>query len=108
VGFDGSSGIALPRGSSTAAPLPPLDDQPELTEAERTELAVLPAACSGNRPGKGLRYPQRGDQLLTHADLANLHCCSECHNANSDTVPSAATMKVSQHCQICHNERTSR
>lgn len=107
VTFDGRP--TEPPSAGRGAAMMAADDDPQpLTVAQRTELAVLPAACSRHRPGKGPRYSVRSDQLLATADLANLDCCSECHNANSDSVPSAATVKVSQHCQVCHNERAAR
>lgn len=98
----------IPPVGSPLVPLAAGDDHEDSSVGARTEWAVLPAACSRNRPGTGPRYSVRGDRLLANADLANLNCCSECHNANSDTVPSAATMKVTQHCQVCHNDRAGR
>ncbi len=100
-------GMIPPFGTSATAPAADDDHSQDTTKAP-AEWAVLPAACSRNRPGSGPRYSVRGDRLLANADLANLNCCSECHNANSDNVPSAATMKVTQHCQVCHNERAGR
>ena len=106
--FDGSSTAPPSSAGTAAAPVAPNGNELELTVTQRAQLAVLPAACSRNRPGNGPRYSVRGDQLLARADLGNLNCCSECHNSNSDAVPSAATKKVSQHCQICHDGRAAR
>jgi hypothetical protein len=100
-------GAIPPFGSSGTAPAAD-DNHQDAAMTAPTEWAVLPAACSRNRPGTGPRYSVRGDRLLANADLAHLNCCSECHNANSDNVPSAATMKVAQHCQVCHNDRAGR
>jgi hypothetical protein len=100
-------GAIPPFGSSGTAPAAD-DDHQDRAVTVPTEWAVLPAACSRNRPGTGPRYSVRGDRLLANADLSNLDCCSECHNANSDTVPKSATMKVAQHCQVCHNDRAGR
>ncbi len=75
-----------------------------LSKADRAALAVLPAACMRHRPGNGPRNSLRGDQLLATADLSGLTCCSECHHANSETVPKSATASVAQRCHLCHNE----
>ena len=73
-----------------------------LTVAERSVLAALPAACTRNVPGRAPRYTERGDQLLATADLSNLDCCSKCHHADSDRVPSGTAKEVSKQCQVCH------
>jgi hypothetical protein len=102
----------IPPVGSSLAPLANDDDHKDDLKdaaiAAPAEWAVLPAACSRNQPGTGPRYSVRGDRLLANADLSNLDCCSECHNANSDTVPKSATMKVAQHCQVCHNDQARR
>jgi hypothetical protein len=101
--FDGFS--ALPPGIAGAAGFrSDDDDQPKLSTSEHKQLAVLPAACFRNRPGSALRYSVTMPRVLEQADLANLNCCTECHNANSDAISSNATLAVSQSCQICHKE----
>jgi len=95
-------GTAPPAGSGPAIGTTLEDDQPRLTASQRAEWAALPAACFGFKPDKGPRNSLRGDRLLADADLSNLICCSECHNAASDAVPSAATKKVARSCQACH------
>ncbi len=87
VAFDGLSTIPpLPRG---AAAVPPASHENilHLTPAEHAEMTVLLAACTRNRPVSSPR-----------------NCCSECHNANSHNVPSAATAVVTQRCQLCHKD----
>jgi hypothetical protein len=95
----------MPPVGSSLAPFAKDDDHQDLVIAIPAEWAVLPAACSRKRPGTGPRYSVRGDRLLANADLSNLNCCSECHNINSDTVPKSATIKVTQQCQVCHNDQ---
>jgi hypothetical protein len=109
VAFDGLStvgpalqGTGLATQGTGAVPPAGNKHEPRLTPAQRAELATLPAACTRNRPVVGPRNPVRGDRLLLDADLTNVVCCSECHNANSDKVPGAATAAVSQRCQMCH------
>lgn len=94
-----------PRVAEAIATNPP-DDQayPFLTVSDRKQLAVLPAACFRHRPGSAPRYSITTPQVLAQADLANLDCCTECHNANSDAVSRSATLTVTQSCQICHKD----
>ncbi len=96
-----------PQGVKAALVASPAADehQPRLTKSQRMELAVLPAACYRYLPDPAPRYTMRQDQLLNGAKLGHLNCCSGCHNAASDTVPSAATQRVAQSCQMCHAER---
>lgn len=75
---------------------------PFLTVSDRKQLAVLPAACFRHHPGSAPRYSVTTPQVLGQADLANLNCCTECHNATSDVVSTSATLTVTQSCQICH------
>jgi len=107
--FDRFSGI--PPIGGAAAPAAPNDDsqpkserQPRFTATEHQILAALPAACFGHQPGNAQRYTVRSRPVLASADLGNLNCCSECHNSNSDKVPSEATTMVAQRCQFCHKE----
>jgi hypothetical protein len=88
-------------GSAMSAP----EGRPRLTPAQHSALAVLPAACTRNRPVSAPRYTVRGDQLLAQANLDNLTCCSNCHNAHSDMVPHEATAVVAQRCQLCHSDK---
>jgi hypothetical protein len=106
------------RGTLDAfSPLPPRvaeaiaqsgsDDQhsyPFLTDSDRKQLAVLPAACFRHHPSSAPRYSVTTPQVLGQADLANLNCCTECHNFTSDAVPASATKTVTQSCQICHTD----
>jgi hypothetical protein len=80
----------------------PDDGGPRITKADWMELASLPAACYRHKPAQVPRYRLRDDQLLASANLENLSCCSGCHNAASDSVPSSATLQVSQSCRHCH------
>jgi len=95
------NGAKVPPHKDASIGAPAGDDTPSPTSA-RSEWAVLPAACLGHLPGNGPRYTVRQDRLLATADLSQVNCCSECHNAASDKVPSAATARVAQHCQVCH------
>jgi hypothetical protein len=106
--FDGRMMTPVPLGEAFTPPPPDHEHGPELTVAEHSELAALPAACSRHRPGKRARPALGSDRLLARADLGNLSCCSECHNANSDAAPAKATIQVSRQCQLCHNERSAR
>jgi len=63
---------------------------------------LLPAACFRHKPETSPRYKLQPQILLADAQLENLSCCSGCHNAGSDKVPSSATLRVSQSCQYCH------
>ena len=95
----------LPPGVADGAMFSPSDDDGSgLTVSERKQLAVLPAACFRHRPGSAPRYSVTTPQVLGQADLANLNCCTDCHNANSDAVSNSATLTVTQSCQICHKE----
>ncbi len=95
-----------PNGVKAALVTAPADDhQPRLTKSQRMELAVLPAACYRYLPESAPRYTMRQDQLLIGAKLGHLSCCSGCHNAASDAVPSAATERMAQSCQMCHADR---
>ena len=105
VSLDGFS--TVPPTTGGAALIPPADESPQrgaLTPALRARLAVLPAACTRNQPGKGPRYTERGDQMLATADLTRLICCAECHHRSSPAVPRSATSLVIESCQICHND----
>ncbi len=101
-------GGAVPPRDPAAAAAAAADESPDPHAAARSEWAVLPAACFGNRPASGPRYTLRQDRLLATADLSGMNCCSQCHNSNSDKVPSAATANVSQHCQVCHTDSAKR
>jgi hypothetical protein len=106
--FDGFS-VVPPRQRDTAVASPPTDNnKPRPTIAEHKMLAGLPAACFGHQPSPALRNTEGNHEVLRTADLSNLDCCTECHNANSDSVSSFATVSVSQSCQICHKERPAR
>jgi hypothetical protein len=98
--LDGFSAVT-PLGGAAAAPA---DDEkrPSFTLAEHQELATLPAACFRNIPATAPRYRVPNRQLLAKADLSNLSCCTDCHHANADGVPKAATALVSQSCRMCH------
>lgn len=91
-------------GATAVAPAPADDDGLRFTEADWMELAALPAACSEHKAERSPRYTQRHDLLLADARLENLNCCSGCHNSGSESVPSTATLRVSQSCQYCHTE----
>jgi hypothetical protein len=104
VAFDGISTPLPTTVGAGAVPPAPNDHTFQLTPAEQAALAVRPAACTRHQPSNGPRNVVRGDQLLANADLQLNHCCTECHNANSDNVPGAATAQVTQHCQMCHKE----
>ena len=91
---------ALPLAPAAATTI----DGLRFTEADWMELAALPAACSEYSPN-ALRAIRSGTtRLLADARLENLNCCSGCHNSGSDSVPSTATLRVSQSCQYCHTE----
>jgi hypothetical protein len=83
------------------------DESPRFSTAEHTILAGLPAACTGREPSPALRYSVTSRPLLASANLDNLHCCSECHNASSDSVSTYATATVSQSCRICHSSKST-
>lgn len=83
------------------------EGKPRFTQAEHMLLAGLPAACYRHQPGDAPRYTVAKQQVLRNADLSNLDCCTECHNANSDSVSSYATLSVSQSCQICHKDKAA-
>ena len=100
--FDGFSG--LPQ-RETGGVIVRDDDTPRFTTSEHMLLAGLPAACYRHQPGRAPRYTVAKQQVLRNADLSNLDCCTECHNANSDSVSSYATLSVSQSCQICHKDK---
>ncbi|REK09959.1 MAG: hypothetical protein DWQ37_17820 [Planctomycetota bacterium] len=89
-----------------AAAAAPRVDSLRARKLSKAELAVIPAACYRRKPVNAPRYTQHTG-LLTDARLGELNCCSACHNAASDSVPSAATVKAAQSCQLCHND-TSR
>jgi hypothetical protein len=84
--------------ATVAAPLP---DVPRPRLLSKAELAVLPAMCYRNKPVEAPRYTEQ-ERLLADARLGELSCCSGCHNAASDAVPAAATIKAAQSCQLCH------
>ncbi|MEX0676348.1 MAG: hypothetical protein WD063_04695 [Pirellulales bacterium] len=94
---------------ASRAPLVPERENPSLTIAARIDLAALPAACYRQEPDGGPRNGPhenaRGDQLPAGAELPRLSCCSGCHHVASETVPRAATVKVAQTCQLCHNDQ---
>lgn len=99
--LDGLSTMPLvPRG---AAAIPPAANQEihPMSPAEQAALAAASGACTRHRLSDGPRSPAQGDHIAP-ADLSNLICCSECHNANSHSVPKEATAQVTQRCQICH------
>jgi hypothetical protein len=77
---------------------------PFLTVSDRKQLAALPAACTRHHPGSAPRYSITTPQVLGQADLANLNCCTECHNASSEAISTSATHTVTQSCQICHKD----
>ena len=106
--FDGFSAAPPVDRVAAAVPLSPQDYQSRLTLAEQKMLAGLPAACFGHQSGPAPRYSVSSAQVLASADLSNLNCCSECHNSNSDSVSSHATVTVSQSCQICHKNTSAR
>jgi hypothetical protein len=83
------------------------DDEPRLSTADRTILAGLPAACTDREPSPALRYSVTSRPVLASANLDNLHCCSECHNASSDSVSSYATATVSHSCRLCHSGKST-
>ncbi len=86
----------------------PDDDQPRFTPTERKLLAGMhTAACTRHQPSQAPRYTVGQQQVLGTADLDNLACCTECHNANSDSVSSYATVAVSQSCRICHKDQAT-
>lgn len=87
---------------ASVAPLAPRKEQPRLAIAERMKLAALPAACFGGKPSDDSPGGHRGNPLLADVALADLSCCSGCHNAGSDAVPRGATAEVAQSCQLCH------
>lgn len=109
VGLLLSSGAAerfgLPTGTTGGVPLPPVSQQAIISQADWMQLASLPAACYGHKPDHAPRYRLQDNQLLARAKLENLNCCSGCHNAASDSVPSSATFLVAQSCRHCHEER---
>jgi hypothetical protein len=91
---------------ASVAPLVPHEERPRTGLAERMKLAVLPA-CRASNSDDGWDDGPRGERLLASVDLASLNCCSGCHHAASDAVPGAATARVAQSCQLCHNEQPS-
>jgi hypothetical protein len=94
-----------PRVAEAIASMPPEDQSyPFLAVSDRQQLAVLPAACSRHRPGSAPRYSVSNPQVLGQADLANLTCCTDCHNFNSEVVSKTATRTVIQSCQVCHKD----
>jgi hypothetical protein len=99
--------IPLPAVTSGVA-LPPASQEPAISQSDWMQLASLPAACYGRKPDYAPRYRLRDDQLLASAKLENLNCCSGCHNAGSDSVPSSATLVVAQSCRHCHHESLGR
>jgi hypothetical protein len=102
--YDGFS--AFPSDQSHGVIIRPADeDETRFTPVEKKLLAGLPAACYRNQPAVALRNTAGPQRVLDTADLGNLACCTQCHNAASDTVSSHATMNVSQSCQICHKEK---
>ncbi len=94
--------------TGAALPPPPADEKPAISQADWMQLATLPAACYGHKPDHAPRYRLRDDQLLASAKLENLNCCSGCHNAASDSVPSTATRLVAQSCRHCHDDSLDR
>ncbi len=89
------SGAALaPAGSARDA---------AIGQADWMELAALPAACYRHNPEDAPRDRLHDPQLLASANLARLSCCTDCHNAASDSVPISATVRVVKHCQNCHD-----
>ncbi len=96
----------LPPGAGSRSVLvsPEDDGPPQLNSSLFKELAALPAACFRHKPGVAPRYSVTTPQVLAQANLANLNCCIECHNASSEAVSASATLTVSQACQICHKE----
>ena len=106
--FSGMSPIGSGSAASTSQPNddpPPKDNQePRFTVAEHQILAALPAACFRHQAGVAPRNAMQNRGVLASADLGNLNCCSECHNSNSDIVPSQATATVAQRCQFCHKD----
>ena len=105
--LDGFSAVPPADQHVAALPPSPQDFQSRLTLAERKTLAGLPAACFRHQSGRAPRYSAGSPNVLASADLSNLNCCSECHNSNSDSVTSHATLTVTQSCQICHKESAS-
>jgi hypothetical protein len=94
---------ALPPRDNGSVIVPADDDGPRFTPAERKLLAgTHTAACTLHQPSRAPRYTVGQQQVLGTADLDNLACCTGCHNANSDSVSSYATVAVSQSCRICH------
>jgi hypothetical protein len=95
---------ALPPRANGNVIIPAADDEePRFTPAERKLLAgTHTAACTRHQPSRAPRYTVGQPQVLGTADLGDLACCTECHNANSDSVSSYATVAVSQSCGICH------
>ncbi len=92
---DNSGGVIIRAASD--------DDGPRFTPAEHKLLAGMhAAACTRHQPSPAPRHTVGRQRVFETADLGNLACCTECHNANSDSVTSYATLKVSQSCQICH------
>jgi hypothetical protein len=88
-------------------PPPPVNERAAMSQSDWMQLASLPGACYGRQPEHAPRYRLQDDQLLASAKLENLNCCSGCHNAASDAVPSSATFMVAQSCRHCHDENTS-
>ncbi|MGD9723877.1 MAG: hypothetical protein AB7O59_20945 [Pirellulales bacterium] len=81
------------------------DDGPRFTASEHKLLAALPAAaCNRHQPKPAPRHTVGNQQVLSTAELGQMACCTECHNANSDSVPDFATATVRQSCQICHKD----
>lgn len=100
--------LGLPDMSIATLPPPPTGEKADISQADWMQLASLPAACYGHNPDHAPRYRLRDDQLLASAKLENLSCCSGCHNAASDSVPSTATVVVAQSCRHCHDESLDR
>ena len=105
-GFDGFDWP--PQGIVAALAPAPEEPSPQVSRGDWMELASLHAACYSRRPDPAPRYRLRDDQLLASANLENLSCCSGCHNAGSDKVPSTATRTVARSCQHCHGESGQR
>jgi hypothetical protein len=96
----------LPPGVAGRSPLIPPDDdgRSQSDSSLLQELAALPAACFRHNPGVAPRYTVTTPQVLAQANLTNLICCTECHNAASEVVLTSATLTVSQACRLCHKE----
>jgi hypothetical protein len=96
-------GEAQPPAEKSGVIIRSSDDAPRFTAGERQLLAGMhTAACVRHQPSPAPRHTVGRQRVLETADLGNLVCCTECHNSNSDSVSSHATVKVMQSCQICH------